>query len=188
MTEKEKMLAGLHYNPADPELAALRLRARLLTEKLNQTSAVEAEKRVAIAKSLFGSTGEQINIESSFHCDYGQNIHVGENFFANFGCVILDVAEVYIGDNCFIAPQVGIYTATHPIDPVERAKGVEFAKPVSIGNNCWIGGHATINPGVTLGDNVVVASGAVVTKSFGNNVVIAGNPARILKTIEGSSS
>jgi maltose O-acetyltransferase len=96
----------------------------------------------------------------------------------------LDVAEVRIGENCFIAPQVGIYTATHPIDPIQRNSGVEFAKPIRIGNNCWIGGHATINPGVTLGDNVVVASGAVVTKSFGSNVVIGGNPARVLKAIE----
>jgi len=184
MTEREKMLFGEYYDPSDAELVKLRLEARLLTEKLNQTSVSCPDKRVEIVKSLLGSTGNSIHIESTFNCDYGLNIHVGENFYANFGCVILDVAEVRIGENCFIAPQVGIYTATHPIDPIQRNSGVEFAKPIRTGNNCWIGGHATINPGVTLGDNVVVASGAVVTKSFGSNVVIGGNPARVLKAIE----
>ncbi|ENM5748067.1 sugar O-acetyltransferase [Vibrio mimicus] len=184
MTEREKMLSGEYYDPSDAELVKLRLEARLLTEKLNQTSVSCPDKRVEIIKSLLGSTGSSIHIESTFNCDYGLNIHVGENFYANFGCVILDVAEVRIGDNCFIAPQVGIYTATHPIDPIQRNSGLEFGKPIRIGNNCWIGGHATINPGVTLGDNVVVASGAVVTKSFGSNVVIGGNPARVLKEIE----
>ncbi|MBY7676481.1 Acetyltransferase (isoleucine patch superfamily) protein [Vibrio mimicus] len=183
MSEREKMLSGEYYDPSDAELVKLRLEARLLTEKLNQTSVSCLEKRVEIIKSLLGSTGNSIHIESTFNCDYGLNIHVGENFYANFGCVILDVAEVRIGDNCFIAPQVGIYTATHPIDPIQRNSGLEFGKPIRIGNNCWIGGHATINPGVTLGDNVVVASGAVVTKSFGSNVVIGGNPARVLKEI-----
>ncbi|NNO00236.1 sugar O-acetyltransferase [Vibrio sp. B1-2] len=184
MTEREKMLSGEYYDPSDAELVKLRLEARLLTEKLNQTSVSCPDKRTEIVKSLLGSTGNSIHIESTFNCDYGLNIHVGENFYANFGCVILDVAEVRIGENCFIAPQVGIYTATHPIDPIQRNSGLEFAKPIRIGNNCWIGGHATINPGVTLGDNVVVASGAVVTKSFGSDVVIGGNPARVLKAIE----
>ncbi|ENM5727884.1 sugar O-acetyltransferase [Vibrio mimicus] len=184
MTEREKMLSGEYYDPSDAELVKLRLEARLLTEKLNQTSVSCLDKRVEIIKSLLGSTGNSIHIESTFNCDYGLNIHVGENFYANFGCVILDVAEVRIGDNCFIAPQVGIYTATHPIDPIQRNSGLEFGKPIRIGNNCWIGGHATINPGVTLGDNIVVASGAVVTKNFGSNVVIGGNPARVLKAIE----
>ncbi|HHS3346542.1 TPA: sugar O-acetyltransferase [Vibrio cholerae] len=184
MTEREKMLSGEYYDPSDAELVKLRLEARLLTEKLNQTSVSCPDKRVEIIKSLLGSTGNSIHIESTFNCDYGLNIHVGENFYANFGCVILDVAEVRIGDNCFIAPQVGIYTATHPIDPIQRNSGLEFGKPIRIGNNCWIGGHATINPGVTLGDNIVVASGAVVTKSFGSNVVIGGSPARVLKAIE----
>ena len=187
MTEKEKMLLGQYHDPNDSELVELRLRARLATEKLNQTSAANPEQRTKIIKSLFGSTGECIHIESAFNCDYGENIHVGEKFYANYGCVILDVAEVRIGDNCFIAPQVGIYTATHPIDPVERANGLEYAKAIKIGNNCWIGGHATINPGVELGDNVVVASGSVVTKSFGDNVVIGGNPAKVLKEVPTSN-
>lgn len=183
MSEYEKMLAGDDYDPSDCELKEMRLRARQLTEKLNLTSQSQGKKRRNLLKKLFGSTGKTIYVESTFNCDYGVNIHVGEAFYANYGCVILDVAEVRIGNNCLLAPQVGIYTAAHPIDPDERASGKEFAKPITIGDNCWIGGHATINPGVTLGHNVVVASGAVVTKSFGDNLVIAGNPAKILKRI-----
>ncbi|WP_067216396.1 sugar O-acetyltransferase [Marinomonas gallaica] len=183
MSEKEKMLAGRLYDPSDEELLKLRLSARLLTEALNTTSVAFHQKRVEIVKHLFGSTGNTIHIESSFNCDYGFNIHVGDNFYANFGCVILDAAQVTFGENCLLAPQVGIYTATHPLDPTERSSGLELAKPITIGDNCWVGGHAVINPGVTLGNNVVVASGAVVTKSFGDNVVIAGNPAKVLKEI-----
>ncbi len=184
MTEKEKMIAPELYNPNDEELTQLRYNARILTKKFNKTSIADTEERTDILKKLFGSTGNKIYIEPTFNCDYGCNIHVGENFYANYNCVILDVCKVTIGKNCLIAPQVGIYTATHPIKASERCLGLELGKPVTIGDNCWIGGNATINPGVTLGDNVVVASGAVVTKSFGDNVVIGGNPARILKTIE----
>ena len=184
MNEKQKMLAGELYDPADPELAAMRLSARILFEELNTVSQQDRPRRDQLVRQLFGSTGAQIQIESPFACDYGENIHVGENFFANFGCVILDVAEVRFGDNCMLAPQVGIYTATHPLDPAARNSGREYAKPIIIGNNCWIGGMAVINPGVSLGDNVVVASGAVVTKSFGDNVVLAGNPAKVIRTIE----
>lgn len=184
MTEREKMIAGLMYNPLDKELVELRKRARQLFEKFNFTTIDELDLRQDLLKELLGSTGKNIYIEPTFKCDYGVNIHLGENFYANFDCVILDVAPVVIGKNCMIAPQAGIYTATHPIDPVKRNSGKEYAKPVTIGDNCWIGAHATINPGITLGDNVVVASGAVVTKSFEDNVVIGGNPAKIIKTIE----
>lgn len=184
MTEREKMIAGEMYDPGDPELKEMRRSARLLTDQFNATSVLDRERRTELLKTLFGSTGERLFIEPTFNCDYGCNIHVGESFYANFGCVILDVAEVRIGDNCMMAPNVGIYTATHPIDPIERNSGLELAAPITIGDNCWIGGNAVINPGVTLGDNVVVASGAVVTKSFGDNVVIGGNPAKVLKHIE----
>lgn len=186
-TEKEKMLAGEMYDPGDAELRAMRKDARLKFEAYNKTSITERLERARQLKELFGSTGKRVYIEPFFGCDYGSNIHVGENFYANFGCVILDVCEVRIGDNCMIAPQVGIYTATHPIDPVARNSGKEFGKPITIGDNCWIGGQAVINPGVTLGDNVVIASGAVVTKSFGDNVVLGGNPAKVIKTIEPES-
>lgn len=184
MNELEKMVSGEGYDPSDEALSQMRATARKITAEYNMTNRDQKAERYALLKTLFGRTGNEISIEPNFNCDYGQNIHVGENFYMNFGCVILDCAEVNIGDNCMIGPQVGIYTACHPIDPIERISGVEFAKPITIGDNCWIGGHATINPGVTLGDNVVVASGAVVTKSFSNNVVIGGNPARILKDIK----
>jgi maltose O-acetyltransferase len=184
MTEREKMLAGELYNPNDKELSDLRYRARILSERFNKTSISELNERINLLKELLGSTGENVYIEPSFHCDYGCNIYLGDNFFANFDCVILDVAEVRIGKNCFMAPQVGIYTATHPIKASERYNSLELGKPVTIGDNCWIGGHAVINPGVTLGNNVVVASGSVVTKSFGDNVVIGGVPAKVIKTIE----
>jgi maltose O-acetyltransferase len=184
MTEKEKMLAGEIYKSHDRELVKMRFDARILTERINKTSIEELEKRKDLIKELFGTTGEEIYIEPAFNCDYGCNIHVGNGFYANYNCVILDGAEVRIGENCLIGPQVGIYTATHPTNAKERNSGKEYAKSIRIGDNCWIGGNSTINPGVTLGDNVIVASGSVVTKSFGDDVIIGGNPAKILKEID----
>lgn len=183
MTELEKMLAGELYKPYDPEVAAAHGRALALQFEYNHTPPDSPERRRELLGELFGTIGGSITVEPEFHCDYGFNIHVGDNFFVNFGCVILDVCEVRIGKNCFIAPQVGIYTATHPVRAEERYLGVELGKPITIGDNCWIGGHAVINPGVTLGDNVVVGAGAVVTKSFGSNVVLAGNPARVIREL-----
>lgn len=182
-TEKEKMLNGEMYDPADPVLVKEREEARRLVRLFNQTTEQEDEKRVELLKELLGSTGKDVYMEPNIRFDYGYNTHVGENFFANFDCTFLDVCEIHIGDNCMLAPGVQIYTATHPLDPVERNSGKEYAKPVTIGDNVWIGGHAIINPGVTIGDNVVVASGAVVTKDVPNNVVVGGNPARIIKEI-----
>lgn len=182
-TEKEKMLNGEMYDPADPVLVKEREEARRLVRLFNQTTEQEDEKRVELLKELLGSTGKDVYMEPNIRFDYGYNTHVGENFFANFDCTFLDVCEILIGDNCMLAPAVQIYTATHPLDPVERNSGKEYAKPVIIGDNVWIGGHAIINPGVTIGDNVVVASGAVVTKDVPNNVVVGGNPARIIKEI-----
>lgn len=184
MTEKEKMLAGELYDPSDPELCAMRLRARKLTGAYNRSEPDEAARRADLLRRLFGTMGTAVLIEPDFHCDYGCHIHVGDHFYANFGCVILDTAEVRFGDHCMLGPQVGIYAATHPIRAAERNSGREYARPVRIGRNCWIGGHATINPGVCLGDDVVVASGAVVTKSFGSRVVVGGNPARVLKSLD----
>lgn len=190
MTEKEKMILGLPYNPSDLELTKGRIRARILFQKFNNLNLPEKEEdvdkifqeRKNILKELLGSTGNDIYIEPNFKCDYGYNISVGNNFYANFDCVMLDICKITIGDNCFLAPGVHIYTATHPIDPLERLE-YEFGKPVSIGNNVWIGGHSTINPGVTIGNNVVVASGSVVTKDIPDNVVVGGNPAKIIKEI-----
>lgn len=183
-TEREKMISGALYDPSDKQLREDRKNARRLTRLINETTEEEKKHRIELLKELFGSTGEYLFIEPSFRCDYGYNIHVGENFFANFDCTILDVCEVRIGDNCMIAPKVGIYTATHPLNPFERISGLELGKPITIGDNVWIGGSAVINPGVKIGNNVVVASGAVVTKDVPDNVVVGGNPAKIIKHIE----
>jgi maltose O-acetyltransferase len=182
-TEKEKMLNGRLYDPSNKQLVMERRNARRLIRLYNQTLETEETKRTAILKELFGSTGNNLFIEPNFRCDYGYNIHLGENFYANFDCVILDVCEVRIGDNCLLAPGVHIYTATHPLNPLERIEGLEYGKPVYIGNNVWIGGGAIINPGVSIGNNVVVASGSVVIKDVPDNVVIGGNPAKILKKL-----
>ncbi len=178
MTEKEKMLAGELYDASDSVLVAERAHARHI---LRLADAADADERRVLLKRLFGASGERLYIEPAFRCDYGSNIFVGENFYANFDCVILDVCRVTIGDDCLLGPRVSIFTATHPVDPVLRRSGLEYGKPVRIGDNVWIGGNAVIIPGVRLGNNVVVASGAVVVKDVPDNVVVGGNPARILK-------
>jgi maltose O-acetyltransferase len=183
-TEKEKMVNGELYNAADHELVKDRMNARKLTRLFNESHETDVNKRTEIVKELFGSTGESLYIEPTFRCDYGYNIYVGENFYANFDCVFLDVCEIRIGDNCLIAPGVHIYTATHPLNAKERNKGLEYGLPINIGNNVWIGGRAVINPGVNIGNNVVIASGAVVTKDVPDNVVVGGTPAKIIKRIE----
>lgn len=183
MTEREKMLAGELYSPADPELRAMHLHVKKLFGKYNKIDPSNEKKLRKLFKKILGKTGEFAYAQPPFYCDYGCNISVGENFFANYGCVILDVNKVTIGKNCMLAPGVKIFTATHPVRAEERYNGVELGYPVTIGDNCWIGGGAIINPGVTLGNNVVVASGAVVTKSFGDNVVLAGVPAKVIKQL-----
>jgi len=183
-TEKEKMVAGEVYNPADSELVKDRIKARRLVRIYNQTTEVESEKREKLLKELLGSVDENVYMEPNIRFDYGYNTYVGKNFYANFDCTILDVCEVRIGDHCMLGPGVHIYTASHPLHPTERNSGKEFGKPVRIGNNVWIGGGAIINPGVTIGDNVVIASGAVVTKDVQNNVVVGGNPAKLIKQIK----
>ncbi|AGR57611.1 TPA: maltose O-acetyltransferase [Salmonella bongori] len=180
--EKQKMIAGELYSPSDETLCRDRLRARQLIHQYNHSAPDEINKRQAILRNLLGQS-DNVYIEPSFRCDYGYNIYPGHSFYANFDCVMLDVCPIHIGDNCMFAPGVHIYTATHPLDAVTRNSGREFGKPVTIGNNVWIGGRAVINPGVTIGDNVVVASGAVVTKSVPSNVVVGGNPARIIKKL-----
>lgn len=182
-TEKQRMLAGEYYFAGDKQLTEERLNARRLTHTYNNTSFDEIDVRGEILSQLFGRTGKSIFIEPTFKCDYGYNIYVGENFYANFDCVMLDVCKIEIGDNCLLAPGVHIYTATHPLNATRRADAVEFGKPVTIGNNVWIGGRAIINPGVTIGDNAVIASGSIVVKDVPGNVLVGGNPARIIKEI-----
>ncbi len=192
MTEKQKMIAGLLYDAYDEELIRERKEARRLVRLFNNTSEDETQERERLLKQLFGSTGNRLNIEPSFRCDYGYNIHMGENFFANFDCVILDVCEVTIGDNCLLGPKVCLYTPVHPFDKEERKVQpingklalMEYGKPITIGDDVWIGGSAVINPGVTIGSNVIVASGSVVVKDVPDNVIVGGNPARILRTLE----
>jgi maltose O-acetyltransferase len=181
-SEKEKMLAGEFYNASDEELTREREYARNVTFEFNHTRPIEKERRQKFLKQLIIAKGS-FYIEAPFNCDYGYNIEVGENFYANFGCTILDVNKVKIGDNVLLAPNVQIYTATHPIDPVERASGKEYAKPIVIGNNVWVGGGTIICPGVKIGDNVTIGAGSVVTKDIPDNVVAAGNPCRIITSI-----
>nr|WP_155113459.1 sugar O-acetyltransferase [Metabacillus mangrovi] len=178
------MIHGNLYYPGDAELVKDRARARKLVRTFNHTEEEKEEERASMLKALFGSTGERIYIESDFRCDYGYNIHVGENFYANFDCTILDGGPVTIGKNCMMAPGVHIYTNTHPIEAEERITEMEYTKPVTIGDNVWIGGRAVINPGVTIGHNAVIASGAVVVKDVPDHAVVGGNPARVIRMLD----
>jgi len=182
-TEREKMVVGELYRPADPELVSLRRNARRLCREFNATTEDEPDRRAALLRELFGRLGERFEVEPDFRCDYGFNIRAGENLYMNFGCIILDVAPVRIGTNAFFGPGVHAYTATHPLDPVERASGVELARPITIGDDVWIGGHATVCPGVTIGDEAVVGAGSVVSRDVPARAIVAGNPARVLRMI-----
>jgi maltose O-acetyltransferase len=181
-TEKEKMLAGEYYYASDEQLTLDREKARMLTYTFNHLKPNEMVEGKKIIKELIHAKGE-FNFEPPFYCDYGYNIEVGNNFFANFGCTILDVCKVTIGDNVLFAPHVQIYTATHPIDPIERSSGKEYAKPISIGNNVWIGGNAVVCPGVSIGDNTIIGAGSVVTKDIPSNVIAGGNPCKVIRSI-----
>lgn len=183
MTEKEKMLAGQLYTCDDALRTELRT-ARKYAREYNNTTEDEHELRTEMLKKILGSCGSAIYIEPPFRFDYGSNIYVGENFYANFDCVFLDCCAIRIGNNCKLGPRVIITTATHPLDAATRITMLEYSKPVTISDNVWIGANATINPGVTIGDNAVIASGAVVTNDVPPNTVVAGVPARVIKHIE----
>ena len=184
MTEKEKMLSGQMYDPMDPQLCEERLAARTQFQHINTIPEVEKKKRDALFYELMGSAGKGLWIEPPFYCDYGSNITLGDHVFMNFNCCILDVMEVKIGNNVMLAPNVQIYTATHPLEAKARNSGKEFAKAITIGNDVWIGGGAIICPGVTIGNGVVIGAGAVVTKDVPDNVFVGGNPAKIIKQID----
>jgi maltose O-acetyltransferase len=181
-TEKEKMLAGELYDPLDPELVADRLRCRLFLKAINDSEEEEVEERTLLFNQLFGAeTG--VWIQPPFFCDYGTNIRLGSKVFFNFNCVVLDVMQVTIGDNVLIGPSVQIYAATHPMEAEIRAKWLEFAKPVSIGSDVWIGGAAIICPGVTVGNRSVIGAGSVVTRDIPDDVFAAGNPCKVIKRL-----
>jgi maltose O-acetyltransferase len=181
-SEREKMLAGELYDPLDAELVAARERARDLCWELNATRERDAAARRAIAVRLFGRGGETVWLQPPFFCDYGVNIYLGERVFFNFNCVVLDVCAVTIGDFTLIGPAVQIYTAAHPLN-AELRRTQEFARPVTIGRDVWIGGGAIVCPGVTIGDRAVIGAGSVVTKAIPAGVVAAGNPCRVLREI-----
>ncbi|GAA0068633.1 sugar O-acetyltransferase [Clostridium sardiniense] len=183
MTEKEKMLSGNLYMANDEELRRDNKKSRMLTRLFNNSTEEQIPYRKELLKELFEKTGENLYIEPPFRCDYGCHISVGNNFYANYDCIIVDVCKVEIGENVLFGPRVGIYTAGHPIDAEIRDTGLEFGKPVKIGNSVWVGGSTVINPGVTIGNNVVIGSGSVVTKDIPDNVVAVGNPCRVLRQI-----
>ena len=183
MTEKELMLSGELYLASDKELSDLRLRARQMTRAYNSTVESERDVRRAILNRLLGKMSPVIDIEPPFRCDYGFNIFLGDNFYANFGVVMLDCAPITIGDNVLLAPNVQLYAAHHPLDPIERLTLRELASPITIGNNVWIGGNAIVLPGVTIGDNSIIGAGSVVTKDIPANVVAVGNPCRVIREL-----
>ncbi len=180
----QKMLSGQRYNAAHPYLLQRLMATRVLVRQFNDLAPDKIEEAEELLTALLGSVGSNFHINQPFRCDYGSNISIGDNFFANFNLTILDEAEVKIGDNVFIGPNVSIFTACHPLEVDERNACIEWAEPVKIGNNVWIGGGAIILPGVTIGDNTVIGAGAVVTKDLPSNAVVGGNPAKILKTID----
>lgn len=182
-SEREKMLAGELYDAADPELVALRRRARKLANAYNASDPDDPAARLTMLQTLFAKIGPRAEVEPPFFCDYGGNIVAGDRVYMNTGTVILDCAEVHIGNEVKFGPGVHLYAATHPVDAAERAKGPELAFPIRIGNRCWIGGGVIVCPGVTIGDDTVIGAGSVVTKSIPAGVVAAGNPCRVIRKI-----
>ena len=181
--QKERMLAGLPYKPWLDGLPQERERARRLCYEYNHLPPERWGERTALLKRLLGKTGERLTIEPDFHCDYGTNITVGEDFYANFNLVILDVAPVTIGRNVLFAPNVSLYTAGHPIHPDSRRPDYEYGLPIVIGDDVWLGGGVTVVPGVTIGRGAVIGAGSVVTKDIPPMVLAAGNPCRVIRPI-----
>ena len=184
MTEKEKMLAGEVYSAVDAQLLEGLAAAREVIYDYNMLRPSEKEKKLELLKSLLGHVGDDaVIINQPFYCDYGKHISVGKRFFSNFNFTVLDEARVTIGDDCFIGPNVSIYTACHSTNPVERNSRREWAMPVTIGHNVWIGGSVTILPGVTIGDNVTIGAGSVITRDIPSNSIAVGNPCKVVKTL-----
>ena len=181
-TEKQKMLAGENYFSNDKELVLERQKAKKLLHKLNVNEYLMNGNSRQILRELLPNSNKRIYVEPPFHCDYGFNIHSGENVYFNVNCVVLDTMKVAIGNNVFFGPGVQVYTATHPLNPIER-QTIEFSKPVTIGNDCWIGGNSIILPGVTIGNGCTIGAGSIVTKNIPDNSLAAGNPAKIIRKI-----
>jgi maltose O-acetyltransferase len=181
-TEKEKMLAGETYNCLDAALEAERQQIKKLLRRYNQTE--DLPERQTILRQLLGQVGQDSIVEPPFHCVYGHNIHIGDHVYINVLCTILDCGAVHIGRHVMIGPGVQIYTAAHHLQAEARIQGLEVARPIVIEDNVWLGGSAILLPGVTIGRNAVVGAGAVVTRSVPPNVVVAGNPARVIREIE----
>ena len=181
--QRAVILSGRMYNDLTPELIEARRQAVLLSTEYNASFGRPQPEREAILRRLLGAVGEGCHFEPTFRCEFGYNIRIGDNFYANFDCIMLDGGGITIGDNVLFGPRVGIYTSNHAIDAAERAAGACYAKPVTIGNNVWIGGDVTINQGVTIGDNTIVGSGSVVTRPIPAGVIAVGSPARILRAI-----
>lgn len=184
MTEKEKMLSGMVYSAIDDQLLKELNEVKEIIHEYNALKPSQTLRRFQILKDLLGHVADdEIIVNQPFYCDYGKQIRVGKRFFANFNLTVLDEARVTIGDDCFIGPNVSIYTACHSTDPVERNTRREWAEPVTIGDNVWIGGSVTILPGVTIGSNVTIGAGSVVTKDIPDNVVAVGNPCKVIKNL-----
>ena len=184
MTEKEKCQAGLLYDANYNEnLIEERNRCKDLCHEFNCALPSRQEQRKEIMKKILGKTEDTFLIEQPFWCDYGYNIKIGKNFYANHGCIILDAVSVIFGDNVFVAPNCGFYTSGHPHSPDLRNQGLEYAKPIIVGNNVWIGGNVVVMPGVTIGDNTIIGSGSVVTSDIPSNVIAVGTPCKVLRTI-----
>lgn len=183
MSEKEKMLSGELYNANDEMLERERITAKELCSEYNKQKPSNIETKTKILEKLLGKKGENVCVEQNFWCDYGYNIFIGDNLYINHNCVILDCAKVEFGDNCMIAPNCSFYTVGHPIDIEQRNEGLEYAKPIKVGNNVWIGGNVTVLPGVTIGDNVTIGAGSVITKDVPSNTVAYGNPCKVQNKI-----
>jgi maltose O-acetyltransferase len=172
------------YDPLRPELVEARRRARRLLTRYNATTEERAAERASLLRELLARVGDDAWIEPAFFCDYGTNTSIGDRFYANTGCVLLDSAAVTIGDRVLLGPSVQLYAATHPLEPELRAQGLEYAEPISIGDDVWIGGGAIVLPGVTVGDGAVIGAGSVVTTDVPAGAVVAGNPARVIRSLE----
>lgn len=183
MTEKEKMLAGELYDPGDGTLAAERMRAKEQCHRYNQLPPSQTAERERQLRALLGRTHGAFVIEQPFWCDYGSNIEIGAHFYANHGMIVLDGNKVTFGDNVLVGPNCGFYTAGHPLDAQRRNSGLEYAKPITIGDNVWLGGNVCVLPGVTIGDNAVIGAGSVVTHDIPPNVLAAGNPCTVIRQI-----